>query len=83
MRVSDGKSTTSAESVGHFEIYIYNPASTATRTLIRSIGMQHDATDEWHHLTGGAYKAATAVTAIKLYPTAGTFSGTFKLYGLS
>ena len=83
MRVSDGVQQNTADCVAHFEIYIYNPASTATKTLIRSIGMTHDGTDEHHHITGGAYKLATAVTAIKLYPTSGTFSGTFKLYGLS
>tara|TARA_B110001454_G_C12665001_1_gene411177 strand:- start:355 stop:1062 length:708 start_codon:yes stop_codon:yes gene_type:complete len=84
IKISDkGAEPPLSESSANFDIYIYNPASTTTRTLFRSVGITHDSTDDWHHESGGAYKATTAVTAIKLYPTAGTFSGTFKLYGLN
>lgn len=31
---------------------------------------------------GGVYKAATAITALRIFPSTGTFSGTFKLLGL-
>jgi hypothetical protein len=68
----------------NFRMQIYNPASTTYRKLVSFEGNTQVTNTRLRKGNGaGGNSATTALTGLRFYPSSGTFSGTFRLYGFS
>ncbi len=68
---------------GNIRMHVYNPASTTFKKCIDWHGFFPFSGSSSHTVFGGGMNTATtALTGIRLYPTSGTMSGKFRLYGI-
>jgi hypothetical protein len=67
----------------HLAIRVYSPSSTVlTKHIEFRASSENNAGNESAIVGDGYYDGTSALTGIRLYPSAGTITGTFRLYGI-
>ena len=72
-----------AEAGCSFIMHITNPGLTTSRKCIDWIGVHSYSSQVFKAAGVGMNNTAGALTGLRFYPSAGTFTGTFRLYGIA
>lgn len=69
----------------HWKISIAKPSSTTSPKMMLFAGIVADNTPTMHHLHGGGlfHGNTNAINGFQMYPSTGTITGSFRLYGIA
>lgn len=83
INLRDSATTVAANGNWSGELRLFNPLSTSVfKTFLGHHGVRDNSVGMiWFH-GGGAYRSTTAINALRVLVSAGTFSGTIRIYGV-